>query len=276
MPLGLGIDFEHIYHTPAYRSLKGEPDILLDIEGIAERILQLLKLYDTRATFFVVAEVAEEYPELLSRIASAGHEIASHTVSHPSLPSLSTSEIKDEIRESKRLLERIADTSVEGFRAPTCQLDDRVYSALVDTGYTYSSSVIPSVPVPGFYSDKYGFEDTTRIVTDGEQLVEQPLSISPLVPFPISGAWTRLLGRRYLLTSVRRLLQEGEPVVTYVHPWEFTDMQDTPLPFRNRFRTGDWLFETYESLLSLDGARMPMGELVEQHCTEAEYVVPEE
>jgi len=276
MPLGLGVDFEHIYHTPAYRSLDGEPPLSLDITRVTTRILQLFDQYDLRATFFVVAELAEEHPELIRTISTAGHEIASHTVSHPSLPSLSTTEIRDEVRESKMLLERIADTPVEGFRAPTCQLDDRVYSALVDAGYTYSSSVMPSIPIPGFYSDEFGFEIPTKIVTEGGQIVEQPLSTSPLIPFPVSGAWTRLLGRRYLLTSVRRLLQDDAPVVTYVHPWEFTNMQDTPLPFRNRFRTGEWVFETYGSLLSLEGKRMPIGELVEEGIAEAKYVVRED
>jgi peptidoglycan/xylan/chitin deacetylase (PgdA/CDA1 family) len=276
MPLGLGVDFEHIYHTPAYRSLNGEPPISLDLNRVTKRILQLFDQYDIRATFFVVAELAEEHPELIRTISIAGHEIASHTVSHPSLPSLSTTEIRDEIRESKAVLHRIAETSVEGFRAPTCELDDRVYSALIEASYTYSSSAMPSVPIPGFYSDEFGFEIPTKIVTKGGQIVEQPLSTSPLVPFPISGAWTRLLGRRYLLTSVGRLLQDGAPVVTYVHPWEFTNMQDTPLPFRNRFRTGEWMFETYESLLSLEGTWMPVGDLVEEGYAEAKYVVPED
>lgn len=261
MALALGIDFEHIYHTPAYRSLESVPEISIDLEAITARLLRLLDENDVRATFFVVSDLAEESPALLERIASEGHEIASHTVSHPSLPSLREREIHQEVRESKATLERISGATVAGFRAPTFQVDDRVYAALADTGYTYSSSVMPSVPIPGFYSDMYGFEGPVDVITDGGRVAEYPVAVSPYVSLPISGAWTRLLGRHFTLKSVNRLLARGKSVLTYVHPWEFTNLQDTPLPFRNRVRTGDWMFETYEQLLELDAEFVTVGGL---------------
>lgn len=271
MALGLGIDFEHIYHTPAYRSLETSPEIPIDLEGVTTRLLQLLDEHDARATFFVVSDLAEESPSIVERIASAGHEIASHTVSHPSLPSLQTRELLAEVRESKATLERISGATVSGFRAPTFQIDDRVYGALAEAGYSYSSSVMPSVPIPGFYSDRYGFEEPVDVVTGGGQVAEYPVAVSPTVSLPVSGAWTRLLGRRFTVRSVKRLLARNEPVLTYVHPWEFTGLQNTRLPFRNRVRTGDWMFETYEQLLGLDAKVVTLGELAAAKSPEIEH-----
>ena len=249
MSLLLGIDFEHIYHTPAYRALDSSPEILIDLETITERLLDLLDRHNSQATFFVVADLAEEYPELIRRITAAGHEIASHTLSHPSLPSEDRSRKQREIRRSKEILERISGSTVTGFRAPTFQVDDEVYSLLAESGYQYSTSVAPCLPIPGFYSNTYDFTEPTIITTPSDSIDEIPIAVNPLMRLPVSGAWTRLFGRTYTLKSIEVLLERDRPVLTYVHPWEFTALWETPLPFRNRFRTGEWLFETYERLL---------------------------
>ncbi len=48
------------------------------------RLLELLKRFDARATFFVIGERAAKFPAELEAIRAAGHEIANHTFSHPS------------------------------------------------------------------------------------------------------------------------------------------------------------------------------------------------
>lgn len=252
MPLGVSIDFEHICHTPAYKQLDRDQTINLDIPTITKEILALLGRNGITTTFFVVSELAQKHPALIQEMVSQGHEIASHSVTHPSLLSLETPEIKTEIFESKRTLERISGTDVTGFRAPTCQISDQVYNILAEAGYEYSSSVMPSIPLPGFYSDKYSFERPTEVVTENGCVIEYPLAVHPVFKIPISGAWTRLLGRRFFLSSIKNLLNRKESVLTYVHPWEFVRLQDTPLPVRNRLRTGDWVKDTYQRLLALD------------------------
>jgi peptidoglycan-N-acetylglucosamine deacetylase len=47
------------------------------------RILNLLAAHDAHATFFVIGKIAAAHPELIRRIAAAGHEIAHHTHTHP-------------------------------------------------------------------------------------------------------------------------------------------------------------------------------------------------
>lgn len=48
-------------------------------------ILSILSEYDVRATFFVVGENAEWYPDLVRRELAEGHEIGNHTYSHANL-----------------------------------------------------------------------------------------------------------------------------------------------------------------------------------------------
>jgi peptidoglycan/xylan/chitin deacetylase (PgdA/CDA1 family) len=56
------------------------------------RLLDILERHDARATFFVVGEMAERYPEIVRRTAQAGHDLGNHTWDHPSLPYLPADE----------------------------------------------------------------------------------------------------------------------------------------------------------------------------------------
>ena len=52
------------------------------------KLLEILKRYDTKATFFMVGKAARRYPELVKAVADAGHVIGNHSWDHPSFPSL--------------------------------------------------------------------------------------------------------------------------------------------------------------------------------------------
>lgn len=250
MPVVLGVDFEAISQTPAHRS--SDSTLGVDLEPPTDRLLDLFDAHGVSATFFVVSELLGEYEELLGRVVDAGHEIASHTRTHASLTALDGTEQTDEISGSKTDLEATLGVDVPGFRAPTCQIDDRAYRTIAAAGYDYSSSVMPGVPIPGFYSTDYAFDGPTTVETPGGSIQEFPLATHPTLRLPLSGAWIRLLGRRYVLGGIESLIEQGVPVFTYSHPWEFVQISDGQLPFRLRVRTGEWLVETYERLLERD------------------------
>lgn len=46
------------------------------------KVLQLLKDYDAKATFFCIGKHVKKYPELLKQIAADGHNIGNHSYSH--------------------------------------------------------------------------------------------------------------------------------------------------------------------------------------------------
>jgi peptidoglycan/xylan/chitin deacetylase (PgdA/CDA1 family) len=47
------------------------------------RMLEILKQFDARATFFVIGENAEKHPHLITEILAQGHALANHTYTHP-------------------------------------------------------------------------------------------------------------------------------------------------------------------------------------------------
>jgi hypothetical protein len=95
-----------------------------------------------RATFFFVAEDVKSSPAWIRRLAEAGHEIASHSLTHPKqLASLAPEIIRREIRESKSILEDVLGREVVGFRAPGYTLSLEVFKALESSGYQYDASL---------------------------------------------------------------------------------------------------------------------------------------
>ena len=62
-----------------------------------EQILDTLRKYEVKATFFLTDIWLEDYPEMAQKIAGQGHEIAMHSVSHPHMSQISEEEAAREI-----------------------------------------------------------------------------------------------------------------------------------------------------------------------------------
>ena len=68
------------------------------------RLLDMLDRYQAHATFFMVGESARNYPELVQRVANAGHAVANHSWNHRSFVLLSGSERRAQIRECEKAI----------------------------------------------------------------------------------------------------------------------------------------------------------------------------
>lgn len=83
------------------RAFRGELFALTFDDGPDPRftpaVLDALKASGHRATFFVVGEHAERYPELVERMVAEGHEVAHHTHSHPYVDRLTDAELAAEM-----------------------------------------------------------------------------------------------------------------------------------------------------------------------------------
>jgi len=62
------------------------------------RLLDILARHRARATFFMIGENAARYPDLVRRVAAAGHAIGNHSWNHPRMPSLASAERRIQIR----------------------------------------------------------------------------------------------------------------------------------------------------------------------------------
>ena len=82
------------------------------------QILDLLKAYDAKATFFVLGKRVQMYPALAIREVNEGHEIANHTFDHHYLKNVSSQKLMDEIRQTQDIIFDITEQTPHVFRPP--------------------------------------------------------------------------------------------------------------------------------------------------------------
>lgn len=90
---------------------------------ITLKILSVLEKYNVDATFFIIGKNARAYPEVLEKIASAGHEIGNHTDSHTILKSLEKDAIYKEINDCSKTIENISNVKTKLIRPPCGEYD---------------------------------------------------------------------------------------------------------------------------------------------------------
>ena len=74
---------------------------------LTPRLLDILKERGIKATFFVVGQNAAEYPDILRRMASEGHEIANHSWSHPALTKLGAESLRKQIENTNDAIAKV-------------------------------------------------------------------------------------------------------------------------------------------------------------------------
>ncbi|QBD83223.1 polysaccharide deacetylase family protein [Ktedonosporobacter rubrisoli] len=83
-----------------------------------QQILSILQHYGIKATFFSIGRQAQAYPDLLRREHQAGHFIGNHTWSHPDLPHLSASDIRNQLTTTEDAIEHATGIRPTYFRPP--------------------------------------------------------------------------------------------------------------------------------------------------------------
>ena len=82
------------------------------------RILDILKAKGVPATFFIVGENALTERPLLNRMVTEGHEIGSHTYTHPNLATIGRAQTLFELNATQRLFQAFTGRTLKFFRAP--------------------------------------------------------------------------------------------------------------------------------------------------------------
>jgi polysaccharide deacetylase family protein (PEP-CTERM system associated) len=239
----LTVDVEEYFHGVEFGAAVGA-------EGLArlpsrvvdqtERLLDRLDAHRARGTFFTLGLVAQRFPRLVRAIVSRGHELACHGWDHAPVFALGPEGFRVDIRRAKRALEGASGRAVRGYRAPNYSIRPGMswaWSILAEEGFAYDSSVHPIV------HDRYGFPDAPRFlhrVGDGHGVWEVPVGTARVLGtnLPVGGGFFRLFPAPLLTAAIQSVnRREGQPVVLYVHPWEFDpDQPRPPMPPLHRLR----------------------------------------
>lgn len=99
-------------------------------------ILDILDEYEIKATFFVVGDCCEKYPEIVQRAIDSGHEIGNHTYSHPKMYNRTTDVLISEIIKTENVLFELGNTGQSCFVRPRAFIPRPCQGSL--TGLTIS------------------------------------------------------------------------------------------------------------------------------------------
>ena len=100
-----------------------------------DNIIETLKNNNVHITFFVVGNWVDKYPEAVKKIYEAGHEIASHSNTHPHVNNLSAEKNLEEINLSVNKIEKITGQKTNLYRAPYGEYNDTVIQTAQENGY---------------------------------------------------------------------------------------------------------------------------------------------
>lgn len=191
-----------------------------------DAVLRLLDEAGCRGTFFVLTWNAERHPEIVRRIAAAGHEVATHGYAHRIVYEQTPEQFRADVERAKKTLEDIIGEAVLGYRAPSFSFTKQSLWApdiLLDLGLRYDSSVFP------VRDSLYGMPDAERFPyvireRDGRRLLEFPITTTEFLGrnLPLGGGgYLRVFPYQYMRWGMRRVNRhEHRSAVVYIHPWE--------------------------------------------------------
>ncbi|MDD5165762.1 MAG: polysaccharide deacetylase family protein [Candidatus Omnitrophica bacterium] len=99
------------------------------------KILDELNKAGIKATFFMLGENVERYPEIARRVAEEGHEIENHTYDHHVLIYYKMDELEKEIKEAEKIIKSVTGKTTRYFRPPKAWLTGAEKKKLKEMGY---------------------------------------------------------------------------------------------------------------------------------------------
>ncbi len=212
------------------------------VEKNTNRILDLFNQNNAKATFFTLGWVAERYPGLIKRIVDEGHELASHGYEHIRVTEQTSSEFREDIAKTKKILEDLSGQEVKGYRAASYSIVSKnlwALDVLQEEGYKYSSSIYP------VKHDLYGIPDAPRFIyqpIENDDFKEIPITTLKFFKKNLpcgGGGFFRLYPYFFSKWAFKKInINEKQSGIFYFHPWEIDPEQprQKQLSVKTRFR----------------------------------------
>ncbi len=229
----LTFDVEEWYHAN-FQGMKftSYDGINFNLELMVDKIIDICGELDIKSTCFILGEIALQKPQIVKKLYSSGHEIASHAFNHNLIYKLTPEQFRSDLVKSIDILSGITGDNILGFRAPSWSVNkntsDWFYDILKEQGILYSSSVYPGKTklfgFPGF-----GDQPVYPII-DGKKsdILEIPLPMMSILGRKSGfsgGSFFRIFPKSIIENQIRNKNESGLPVVLYLHPRELDPYQ---------------------------------------------------
>ncbi|MFL2552432.1 MAG: polysaccharide deacetylase family protein [Gammaproteobacteria bacterium] len=222
----LTFDLEEWFHLldhPTTKSPKNWSKFESRIDINVERILDMLEMTNTSATFFCLGWLAEKYPYLIKNISNKGFHIACHSHTHQLAYHQTRKEFTEDLLNAKATIENIIGKKVDTYRIPGFSLiEDNLWALdiLAENGFNIDCSIFPASRSHGGLPNFKNNGPTVIKLGNGKTIKELPLNTKNILGKKMvfsGGGYFRLIP--YVV--LKNLFKRSNYVMTYFHPRDF-------------------------------------------------------
>jgi hypothetical protein len=218
----LSIDYEPVFALFRHYDKLTDPEQRRDLDqGFTQVAIDpiLEQLGNSKASIYLVGEIAHWYPEVPQKIVNAGHELGLHCHTHR--PLINVSALAADLRASASWCSHFG---VRGYRAPMVGISESAYQLLGEAGFLYSSSIYAPAGILLRKGTVWEIPvSTLRLLGKNEEYVApRDFSFNLLFSgeFPYGSSFSiGLMGTR-LFRIIEQELKRGLSPVIILHPYE--------------------------------------------------------
>lgn len=177
-----------------------------------QKLIDILALYNVRATFFVVGDWVDRYPESVKALSDAGHEVMNHSDDHAHFSMLSANDIALNIRSCNDKVSSVTGKAPTLFRCPYGEYDDHVIGTVTELGMTAIQWDVDSLDWKGISAGEIQDRVLSR-VREGSIILFH--NAADHTPEALPGIIEALQRDGYTLLPVSELLLDGKTVIDH-------------------------------------------------------------
>ena len=176
------------------------------------QLIDILARYNVKATFFVVGEWVEKYPESVKALSDAGHEVMNHSEDHAHFSQLSAEQIVANINACSDRIEAVTGVRPTLFRAPYGEYDDKVIAAVDGMGVKTIQWDVDSLD----WKELSAGEIQNRVLPKvGKGSIVLFHNAAKHTPEALPGIIEGLIAEGYSIMPVSQLLLTGEYTINH-------------------------------------------------------------
>ena len=175
-------------------------------------LIDILGRYDVKATFFVVGQWVDKYPESVKALHEAGHEVMNHSSTHPHFPQLSPAQVIGELNACNDKVEGITGVRPTLIRPPFGDYDDASVNAIRSIGMEPIQWDVDSLDWKEIPADEIQQRVLSKVKPGSIVLFHNAAKHTPEA---LPGILEKLIQDGYTLVPISQLILPGEYGVDY-------------------------------------------------------------
>lgn len=187
-------------------------------------LLDILDQYDVKATFFLVGQWVDNYPDSVKEIASKGHDVENHSNTHAHMPELSLEGMAEEIMSCNEKIEALTGKSPTLFRPPYGDYNNDVVGAVKNCGMYCIQWDVDSLDWKDLSAADITQRVTSKLQNGSIVLLHNGAKNTPAaLPSIIEG----IRAQGYELVPISELVPEGEYTTDHEGRMSIVETQNT-------------------------------------------------